>query len=473
MLPGRGPRPGDPAFLASNAERTMRIHPGWALAVLIVLAGPVEGQALNVPVESFTLQNGMRVFVHEDHLAPLVAVNLWYHVGSGRETRGRRGFAHLFEHMLFQGSEHVADDQHFAIVQEAGGTANGSTNADRTNYFEMVPSNYLETALWLEADRMGFLLGALTQEKLDNQRDVVKNERRQNYENRPYGMGSIRVGELLYPEDHPYHWPTIGYQEDLSAASLADVKSFFSQWYHPGNACLVVAGDVKPAEARRLAEKYFGNLPAGPEPPPLSPRPVSLEADRRDVLEDRVTLPQLTLAWPTVPLWAPDDAALDVLADILGQGRASRLYERMVYRDQAAQSVRASHFSRERAGAFQVTVQAREGFTLPQMEAAVGEEIARIANDGPSERELQRAKNGAEAAAVRDIQALLGKADRINAYATFRGKPDQFNEDLERVRKVTVDDVRRVAATYLTRPKVAVSIVPQGRRDLATIGAAP
>ncbi len=451
----------------------MRIHPRSVLAALVVLASPAEGQMLDVPVETFTLKNGLRVVVHEDHSAPLAAVNLWYHVGSGREIEGRRGFAHLFEHMLFQGSAHVADDQHFAIVQEAGGTANGSTNADRTNYFEMVPSNYLETALWLEADRMGFLLPALTQEKLDNQRDVVKNERRQNYENRPYGMGSIRVGELLYPDHHPYHWPTIGYMEDLGAASLDDVKGFFSQWYNPANACLVVAGDVRPANVKHLAEKYFGALPPGPKPPALTAESAALEADRRDALEDQVTLPQLTLAWHTVPAWAPDEAALDVAADLLAQGKASRLYERLVYRQQAAQSVSAFQFSRERAGSFQATVQAREGFDLSQMESAVMAEIGRLAEEGPAERELQGAKNGAEADAVRAIQTLLGKADRINGYMTFRGKPNLFNEELERVRRVTSEDVRRVVRTYLTRPRVALSIVPRGHPELAATGATP
>ena len=451
----------------------MRFDPRWALPALLLLVSPTEGQMLSVPVETFTLKNGMRVIVHEDHNAPLVAVNVWYHVGSGREVKGRRGFAHLFEHMLFQGSDHVADDQHFAIVQEAGGTANGSTNADRTNYFEMVPSNYLETALWLESDRMGFLLGSLTQEKLDNQRDVVKNERRQNYENRPYGLGSIRVGELLYPEEHPYHWPTIGYMEDLTAASLEDVKEFFSQWYGPNNASLVVAGDVRPAEVKRLAEKYFGGLPAGPKPPPLSPRPAALDADRREVLEDQVTLPQLTLAWHTVPLWAPDDAALDVTSDILARGKASRLYQRMVYREQAAQSVGGSQISRETAGSFQVTAQAREGFTLNQMESVIQEEIARLASEGPTERELQRAKNGAETSAVQSLQNLLGKADRLNSYATIRGRPDLFDQDLERVRRVTSADVRRVATAYLLKPRVVLSIVPRGRRDLAATGATP
>ena len=450
----------------------MRIRT-WAPLALLLFVSPVEGRMLNVPVETYTLKNGMRVIVHEDHSAPLVAVNIWYHVGSGREIPGRRGFAHLFEHLLFQGSDHVGDDQHFAIVQEAGGSANGSTNADRTNYFEMVPSNYLETALWLEYDRMGFLLGSMTQDKLDNQRDVVKNERRQNYENRPYGMGFIRLGELLYADQHPYHWPTIGYMEDLTAASLEDVKGFFSNWYGPNNASLVVAGDVKPAEVRKLVEKYFGPIPSGPPVPPLSPRGTSLTADKRDVLEDQVTLPQVTMAWPTAPLWAPDDAVLDVVAELLSRGKASRLYQRMVYKDQAAQNVGAFQNSRELAGAFSVTAQAREGFNLSQMEAAIQEELTRLANEGPTERELQRTKNGAESAAVQSIQNLLGKADRLNSYATFRGKPDMFNEDLARYQKVTADDVKRVVKTYLLKPHIVLSVVPKGRRDLAAGGANP
>src|SRR5262252_8154876 len=253
--------------------RNFRWAPAALAAVIVATSAgaltprPLEAQMLNVPVETFTLKNGLKVVVHEDHSAPLVAVNVWYHVGSSREVQGRSGFAHLFEHVMFQGSEHVGDDQHFAIVQEAGGAANGSTNADRTNYFEMVPSNYLETALWLESDRMGFLLNGLDQKKLDTQRDVVKNERRQRYENAPYGMAFIRVGEMLYPANHPYHWPTIGYMDDLTAASLDDVKAFFRKWYSPDNACLVVAGDVKTADVKRLATLYFGDLPRGPARP--------------------------------------------------------------------------------------------------------------------------------------------------------------------------------------------------------------
>jgi len=432
-----------------------------------------ETQMLNVPVETFTLKNGLRVVVHEDHSAPLVAVNLWYHVGSGREIKGRSGFAHLFEHMLFQGSKNVDDDEHFSIVQDAGGTANGSTNTDRTNYFEMVPSNYLETALWLEADRMGYLLATLDQKKLDNQRDVVKNERRQRYENAPYGMGFVRVGEMLYPATHPYHWPTIGYMEDLSAASLEDVKGFFTQWYSPDNACLVVAGDVKPSEVKRLATRYFGDIPKGPARPPLPHAAASLAADQRDVMEDQVTLPQIMMAWHSVPLWNKDDPALDILSSILGQGKASRLYERLVYKEQAAQSVGSFQFTREQAGSFHITVQAREGHNLTEMEREILEEIARMVKEGPTERELQQAKNSIEADAVRAVETLLGKADRINNFMTFRGRPDLFNEELENYRKVTIQDVRRVAETYLNKPKVVLSIVPKGKRDLAAAGATP
>ncbi|HEU4827852.1 MAG TPA: pitrilysin family protein [Gemmatimonadales bacterium] len=437
-------------------------------AGLAILPGAASGQELKVPTETFKLANGLTVMVHEDHSAPLVAVNVWYHVGSGREVEGRSGFAHLFEHMMFQGSENVGDDKHFAYIQEAGGTLNGSTNADRTNYYELLPANYLEMALWLEADRMGFLLGAMTEEKLANQRDVVKNERRQNYENRPYGMSFIRMGELLYPEDHPYHWPTIGYQEDLTAASMEDVKSFFRTWYAPNNASLVVAGDVKPSDVKRLAEKYFGAIPAGEPVPDPKARPARLAADVREILEDRVTLPQVNLSWPAVEHWHADDPALDMLATILGQGKTSRLYERLIYRDQAAQSASAGFGARELAGAFQVTVTAREGTSLSQMERAVYEEVGRLATEGPTDAELTAAKNGAEASFVMSLASTLGKADRLNSYYTFRGRPDLFNEDLARFRAVTADDVRRVAQAYLVdKPHVILSTVPTGKRELA------
>ena len=439
------------------------------LLATLLLPTVATAQTLFVPAETFTLPNGLTVVVHEDHSSPLVAVNVWYHVGSGREVAGRRGFAHLFEHMMFQGSANVADDQHFAIVQDAGGTLNGSTNTDRTNYFETVPSNYLEQMLWLEADRMGWLLDALTQQKLDNQRDVVKNERRQSYENRPYGPASIHVNELLYPDDHPYHWPTIGYQQDLSAASLEDVQGFFRTWYGPNNATLVVAGDVSPAEVRQLATKYFGPIPSGPPVAKPAPRPAVLTGDVRETMEDRVTLARLTLTWPGVESWNADQAPLGVLAGILGSGKTGRLYERLVYTEQVAQSVGAFNGSAEIAGSFNITLTAKDGASLTPLERETLQEIARLATDGPTQAEVQQAVTRAEAGSVFAITSVAGKADRLNSYQTFRGQADLFNQDLARTRAVTPEDVRRVARIYLQgKPKVALSVVPLGRPDLAS-----
>jgi zinc protease len=276
------------------------------------------------------------------------------------------------------------------------------------------------------------------------------------------------MGELLYPKDHPYHWPTIGYQEDLTAASMEDVKGFFRTWYAPNNASVVVSGDVKPAEVRRLAEKYFGPIGRGQPVPKPEPRPAKLDADVREVLEDRVTLAQLSMSWPAVERWHADDAALDLFASILGQGKTSRLFERLVYREQAAQSVSASANSRELAGAVQVTVQAREGTSLSLMEREVYEEIRRLAAEGPTAAELAAAKNGVEANFVNSLASTLGKADRLNSYLTFNGKADLFNEDLARYRAVTADDIRRVAGTYIVdKPHVVLSVVPTGKPELA------
>jgi zinc protease len=438
-----------------------------AFAAVVLLPVAATAQQISVPAESYRLKNGLTVVIHEDHSSPVVAVNVWYHVGSGREVPGRRGFAHLFEHMMFQGSAHVGDDQHFQLVQDAGGTLNGSTNTDRTNYFETVPSNYLELALWLEADRMGWLLEALSDRTLANQRDVVRNERRQNYENRPYGLAGIRVNELLYPDTHPYHWPTIGYQEDLAAATLDEVKGFFRTWYGPNNATLVVAGDVDPARVRRLVEQYYGEIAAGPAVRKPSPRPTELGATVRETLEDRVTLARLTLSWPAVEDWHRDAAALSVLASILGGGKTGRLNERLVYREQAAQTVQVFAGQAEVAGTFSVAVTAREGTSLTQMEREVNEELARIGKEGPTAAELEQAITRTEATFVYQLASVAGKADRLNRYATLRGKPDLFNEDLARYRKVTAADVSRVARTWLVdRPRVALSVVPNGRRDL-------
>jgi zinc protease len=284
-----------------------------------------QSDPVDLPFTKVVLDNGLQVVIHEDRSDPVVAVYVLYHVGSGREEVGRSGFAHLFEHLMFQGSEHVGDDQHFKLVSEAGGTLNGTTNRDRTNYFETLPSNQLETALWLEADRMGFLLPAITQEKLDNQREVVKNERRQNYENVPYRQSETALIAALYPAGHPYSWTTIGSHEDLSAASLEDVQNFFRRWYGPNNATLAIGGDVDPDAALALAEKYFGSIPRGPAVARPEPRPTALKDSVRLVAEDKVKLPQLTMVWPTAPRDTRDEAALSMLAAVLSANKAAIL----------------------------------------------------------------------------------------------------------------------------------------------------
>jgi zinc protease len=330
-------------------------HESVSAAAASGTAAKAEGAAVqapppSIPFQKFVLDNGLELVVHEDHSVPVAAVYVYYHVGSAREVKGRSGFAHLFEHMLFQGSEHVGDDQHFKLVQGAGGTLNGSTTTDRTNYFEILPANQVELALWLESDRMGFLLPAMTQAKLDNQRDVVKNERRQNYENRPYGQAEGVIEAAMYPPDHPYSWLTIGSQEDLTAASLDDVKAFFQRWYGPNNATLAVGGDVKTDEVVALVRKYFGSIPRGPAVETPTPRPTKLDAEKRLVMEDKVKLPELSMTWPSVPAHASDEAALDVLASILAANSSAILDKALRMDEQLASEVRANNRGREQAG---------------------------------------------------------------------------------------------------------------------------
>ncbi|MEK9139209.1 MAG: pitrilysin family protein, partial [Bacteroidota bacterium] len=302
--------------------------------------------------DQYKLDNGMTIILYEDHSAPVAAVMLWYHVGSKNEKVKRTGFAHLFEHMMFQGSQHVADDEHFKLLQEVGANVNGSTTEDRTNYFEIVPSNYLELGLYLEADRMGFLVPAMTQEKLDNQRDVVKNERRQRVDNVPYGTAYERIAAALYPPTHPYSWPVIGYMEDLSAASLEDVMEFFRLYYAPNNACLVVSGDFDPKQAKEWVKKYFGPIPMGKPFERPDVQPVTLSEDKRLVVEDKVQLPRLYVTWPSARMNTREDAVREVLGDILSSGKNSRLYKSLVYEKQIAQTVFAFQNGSEIAGEF-------------------------------------------------------------------------------------------------------------------------
>jgi zinc protease len=394
-----------------------------------------------------------------------VAVDIWYHVGSKNEVVGRTGFAHLFEHMMFQGSGHY-DNDYFRPIQEAGGTLNGSTNSDRTNYWEVVPSNYLELALWLESDRMGYLPDAMTMEKLNNQRDVVKNEKRQNYDNQPYGLVSAKISDLMYPKDHPYNWLTIGSLDDLTAASLDEVKDFFRRFYVPNNASLVIAGDIDPKQAKAMVEKYFGPLKKGPEKKAIDAAQPKLDKEVRATMEDSVQLPRLYLVWNSMANYANDEAALDTVGTILSAGKTSRLYKALVYDKQIAQSVNASNQGREIAGQFQIVATPRPGHTLEELEKAIDAEIAKFKAEGPTADEMTRAFNGREARTIFGMQSIGGfggKSDQLNAFATFLGKPDSFQQELDRYRKLTPAEVQKAANTYLDDKRLVFTVTPKPR----------
>ncbi len=413
----------------------------------------------------FKLANGLRVLLHEDHSTPIVGVNLWYHVGSKNETPGKTGYAHLFEHMMFQGAKNY-DNDYFKPLQEAGGTLNGSTNTDRTNYWEVVPANFLELALFMEADRMGGLLDVLNEAKLANQRDVVKNEKRQNYDNRPYGLVGAKINETLYPKDHPYHWLTIGSLDDLTKASRADISDFFRRYYTPNNASLAIAGDLNPQQARQWVEKYFGPIARGPELPPLNPPQPVVKELKRIEMEDRVALPRVYLVWPSQPQFTGDEAATDTLANILAGGKSSRLYKTLVYERQIAQDVSAFNNTGELAGTFQIVATAKPGKTLGELEGAINEEIERIKQEGAKPEELERAYNAREAAFVYGLQTVGGfggKNDQLNQYNTFLSRPDYFQQDLARYRAVTAKDVQRMAQQYLIDARLIVNVMPRGK----------
>ena len=424
---------------------------------------------MQIPYTKTTLDNGLDVIVHEDHQLPMVAVNLWYHVGSKNERPGRTGFAHLFEHLMFEGSAHH-DSGYFEPLQRAGGLLNGSTNTDRTNYWEVVPTGALDLALWMESDRMGHLLPALTEEKFGNQRDVVLNERRQNYENRPYGLAGVALSAALFPPDHPYHWITIGDPDDLRAATLGDVKAFFETYYHPGNASLTLAGDIETAHALELADRYFGDIPRGPVPPPVSPQTPSMRPQSL-LLEDRVELPRLYLGWHSPAMFAQDDAELDLAADVLAHGKTSRLYRHLVYERRVATDVSAYQHSRELSGLFQVACTAAAGVALPVLEEAVTEAIRTLAEGGPTADELARAEAQTEAQFVYRLQTVGGfggKSDQLNAYNVFKGNPGFFDADLARYQSVSGAGMSSAVARWIVgQPRVALSVVPQGQRALA------
>jgi zinc protease len=429
-----------------------------------------DDDGIAIPYAKYRLANGLTVILHEDHSDPLVHVDVTYHVGSNREEVGRSGFAHFFEHMMFQGSEHVADEEHFKIVSNAGGTLNGSTNSDRTNYYQTLPVNQLEIALWLEADRMGFLLDAVTQEKFEIQRETVKNERGQRVDNQPYGRAFETLSTALYEQDHPYYWPVIGWIEDLNRADLNDLKRFFLRWYGPNNAALTIGGNIDPMKTLELVNKYFGPIPAGPEVENLPTQPGKLDANRYVTLEDgKVHLPAIAMIVPTVYGSHADEAPLDAAAKIMGQGQASLLYQRLVQTGRAVQA-NVNHRCRELACEmmFIVIQNPASGETLAEMEAAIRETLDEFAAREISADDLQKFKAEYESGRVFGLQSVAGKVSTLAAFQTYTGSPAGIGDEIQRYLNVETADVQRVFNEYIAgKPAVILSVVPAGKTELA------
>jgi zinc protease len=460
--------------MAAKYYSTMRrlLFPLVALVTIapgpLVAQGPPQPVRLAVPYTEFTLENGLHVILHRDTSVPTVAVNVWYHVGSGSEKPGRTGFAHLFEHLMFEGSKNVPEGAFDSWLEAAGGNNNGSTNTDRTNYFIDIPSSALELALFVESDRMGYLLDTMTPERVDGQRDVVKNERRQSYENQPYGRAFLSLFELLYPKNHPYSWPTIGSMEDLTAASRDDVADFFKTYYAPNNASLVIAGDIDVAQTRKLVEKWFSEIPRGPAVPPITTPAAALTSVKKHTMTDRVQLPRLYLAWHTPAVFQPGDAAMDIAASLLTGGKNARLYRRLVYDLQMAQDVSAFQQSQALGSVFLIVATARPGHTLDEIQTVIDEELEKLRAAPAEAREMARTLNQIEATFYRGMERVGGfggKADQLNAYFTRTGMPDYFDEDLSRYRALTAEDIKSAVNRYLPRgARVELSVVPEGKQ---------
>ena len=437
-----------------------------------LLAQQAAPARISVPYTMFTLPNGLTVILHEDHSVPIVSVNVWYHAGSANEKPGRTGFAHLFEHLMFEGSKNVKEGDFDTFLEAAGGGNNASTSEDRTNYYIDVPSNALDLALFLESDRMGYLLDIVSENLVNGQRDVVKNERRQGVENAPYGMAGVRIPELLFPKNHPYHWPIIGYMEDLTAASAEDVREFFRKYYTPQNASLVVAGDINPVEARKRIEYWFGDVKPGKKADPIEVPPAVLTDVIKEKLTDRVQLPRLYLSWITPPLYSPGDAELDVVASVLAGGKNSRLYKRLVYELQIAQDVSSFQASKMLGSIFQIIVTARPSSappdqTLDKLKTIVDEELQKLRDAPPEEREVQRVINQTESSffsRMENVGGFGGKADQLNGYLVSTGNPDYFNEDLARYRAIQPNDVQAAVRRWLPADRrVELTVVPAAK----------
>jgi zinc protease len=438
------------------------------LSLCVASLGAQRPALLQVPYRQFQLANGLTVILHQDKSVPIVALNTWYHVGSANEKPGRTGFAHLFEHLMFEGSKNVKEGEFDNLLEAAGGNNNGSTSNDRTNYITDVPSNALELGLYLESDRMGYLLDTMTTELLNGQREVVKNERRQRYENQPYGVAELELDKLLWPAGHPYSWPTIGEMADLTAATQQDVADFFRKYYAPNNATLVVAGDIDLDRTRALVEKWFGGLPGGPPVEPVAPPAAMLTSVKRKTVTDQVTLPRLYLAWLTPRLYAPGDSALDMVSSVLAGGKNARLYKRLVYDLQIAQDVSAFQQSAALGSTFTIVATARPGKALAEIQAIIDEELERLRKEPPSEREVRRAVNQAEASFYRRMERVGGfggKADQLNAYYAAGGGPDFFAEDLARYTSLSASDVQAAVVGWLPADRrVELVVEPEAKK---------
>ena len=445
-----------------------------ALLLTVFFLQPILGQkkqtsaSIKIPFETYKLPNGLNFILSVDKTTPTVTVDVWYHVGSKNEMPGRTGFAHLFEHVMFTGSGHVPYGLHDKLTEGVGGNNNGSTTNDRTNYFENIPSNYLESALWMEADRMGFLLDTLDLVKLNAQRDIVKNERRQGVDNQPYGRVNEIFAAAMYPKGHPYSWPVIGSMTDLSAASEEDVKAFFRLYYAPNNATIAIVGDFDPVQVKTWLTKYFSDLPQGKPVERPNVALGKLDAGKRLVYEDRVQVPRLYVQWPTVGSKHDDDTPLSVMGSILSGSRTARLTKALVYDSQIASQIIAFQNGSEDVGQFQVIVIPRPDHALTEIEDAVDQVIRKFINEGPTAEELQRAKAGLELGFLAGLESNLGKANQLLDGAVFHGDPGYFSTDYQNTLAVTAADVKRVAAQYLGSNRIVLSVVPKGKKDQAS-----
>ncbi len=414
---------------------------------------------LDIKYEKFILSNGLEVVLYPNNSFPTVSVNIWYKVGSANEKPNKTGFAHLFEHMMFQGSQNIEKEMHFKYVQEAGGNLNGSTSMDRTNYYESLPPDSLELALWLESDRMGFLLPALTQEKLNNQKDVVMNERRQNYDNRPYGLAWELLFSNLFPVEHPYHWPTIGWMEDIERFELQDVKDFFRNYYSPNNASLVIGGNFNSVEAKKLVKKYFDNIESGKKLEEINTDSIELNETKKVVHKDNVQISRIYFAWHSDKAYSEDDAALDILADILAGSKNSRLYKNLVHDLQIAQDVSAFQYSAKYNGVLFLIVSVKHEIELSIIREKVFETINELIKSGVNEKEVVRAVNGYKSSFIYSLQNLDNMTNQINNYNCNLKEPNSFLFDLGRYNKLNTESINKVAAKYLTKNHLELDII--------------